>query len=154
MKIVEYKQQYWGTAVSRLFAAIYPEWEAEMLNKIAYDEQNPRHVITLLALQAGKPIGQINVFKTGLDAQLCNVGYHVHPDWQQQGIGSSLLTHLLQLPNKLADGFVIQTTEDNHASQKLARKFGFQPASPALLNTYQTQLKSLQMERGVCLHLA
>jgi len=154
MTIVEYNQQDWGTAVSRLFAAIYPEWDADMLNKIAYDEQKPQHIMTLLALQAGTPIGQINVFKTGLDAQLCNVGYHVHPDWQQQGIGSSLLAHLLQLPNKLADGFVIQTTEDNHASQKLARKFGFQPASPALLNTYQTQLKSLQMAHGVCLHLA
>lgn len=154
MNILEYKKCEWGSAVTKLFSVIYPDWPLSNCARMAYDENHPLHILTLVAVSGGSPIGQINVFSVGESAKLGNVGYHVHPDWQRKGVASRLLAEVLpRVAGTFKDGLVVQCHESNLASQALAVKFDFKPASDTLVACYRHYLKLLN-DDGVCFHLS
>jgi len=154
MDIVNYDRNKWGILVTELFAFIYPNWEESMCNRMAYDEKHPLHIFTLLAIKNGVPIGQLNLFRVEESSDLVNIGYHVHPFWQRQGVASALMKEALQRRDRLLNnGLVIQTNDWNTPSQMLAIKYGFTLASEQLINQYRNKLKCLAHADGVCLHL-
>ncbi len=121
---------------------------------MAFDENIPNHLITLLIFSDIELIGQINVFRIKEGGDLANVGYHVHPSFHNNGIGSMLLQSVLNEIKMPSDGLVVQTTSDNFASISLARKFGFCEVPDEIVNKYRHNLKFNQTSKGVCLHLS
>jgi RimJ/RimL family protein N-acetyltransferase len=152
--IVEYECKRHRESIISLFTAIYPQWSASECRRMAYDENQPRHWLTLLAIQGERAVGQTNLFSLDSHHRLGNIGYHVHPGFQRKGIGSLLLSRVDPRDiNRFKDGIVIQTTTDNHGSIALARKAGFIPAPRSLVKRHGRWLKSTRMSKGVCLHL-
>jgi GNAT superfamily N-acetyltransferase len=153
MQIVEYAHKMWSIAVTGLLSAIYPDWLPVQWERLSYDENLPLHLVTLLAVHGETPVGQINVFCICENAALGNVGYHVHPDWQGNGIGSLLLcTAWPTIVNVFEDGLVIQTTLSNTASKAHAAKAGFLAVRPGLVENYGTGLQFRRNVAGVCFH--
>jgi GNAT superfamily N-acetyltransferase len=154
MKIVEYDKDRWSDGVRRLFAAIYPDWSQAQCQRMAYDADNPLHVLTLLAVRSGLPLGQINVFRVGKSAELGNVGYHVHPDWRRKGVASLLLCEAWpRVADRFADGLVIQTNEWNGSSKGFALKAGVVPASEGFIAAHRKYLKFHAYDDGLCFYL-
>jgi len=154
MDIVTYEQKSCGDAVTNLFSAIYPEWGAAQCMRMAYAETHPSHALTLLAMEGGLLVGQINIFKVGKSAQLANIGYHVHPDWHRKGVASLLLNAaLIKITDRFNDGLVIQTTESNIPSKALAIKAGFTDVTEEIINVYRDSLKFHAYDDGICFYL-
>ena len=72
-------------------------------------------------------VGAVYAFSDGeLDASIH--GLAVHPDFQKRGIGSALMTSLLEeFPEHMA---LLLTAEQQH--QPIYRKFGFRPLKTAM----------------------
>ncbi|GDY25805.1 hypothetical protein AHAT_16950 [Agarivorans sp. Toyoura001] len=154
MRVVNYNKNRWGAAVADLFASIYPDWDTQQCNRMAYDETHPWHVLTLLAVEGCDLVGQINIFRVGESAEMANVGYHVHPHWHRKGVASLLLSGALaKITNIFSDGLVIQTNESNIASIALARKLGFVELPKEIFTYYCHSLKFHSVDDGVCFHL-
>jgi RimJ/RimL family protein N-acetyltransferase len=154
MPVIEYASRTHRKKVIRLFAAIYPQWPEAECRRMAYDEKQPHHRLTLLAMHHETPVGQINLFSIDPDQRLGNIGYHVHPNWQRKGVGSLLLNKAgVMIDGHFQDGVVVQTTTDNVGSISLARKAGFAEAPDDLLARHSCWLKLLRLANGLCLHL-
>lgn len=154
MPVIEYVSSAHRKKVIRLFAAIYPQWPEAKCRRMAYDEKQPHHRLTLLAMRHETPVGQINLFSIDPDQRLGNIGYHVHPDWQRKGVGSLLLTKAgVSMEGLFQDGLVVQTTADNAGSICLAREAGFTQAPDDLLKRHARWLKLSGSADGVCLYL-
>jgi len=153
MDVVTYDKKSYGDAVAKLFSAIYPEWDTAQCMRMAYAETHPAHELTLLAMEGGLLVGQINVFKVGKSAQLANIGYHVHPDWHRKGVASLLLNAaLIKITDRFNDGLVIQTQRSNTASTALAIKSGFSVADETIINAYHDALKFHLYDDGICFY--
>ncbi len=129
MRIVGYTKCEHAEQVKDLFRAVYPDWEDAVLERMAYDEKHPAHIQTKLAIQNSLVIGQANAFWLDREKRIANLGYHVHPSCQRQGLGRRLARALIADLSAEVDYFVVLTTSDNHASQKLCEKLGFAPPS-------------------------
>lgn len=77
---------------------------------------------------AGQLIGfQYSTINRAGEAHL--VRLTVHPDFQGQGVGASLLRKTLShFQQRNAKTITLNTQSDNHASHRLYRRFGFEPA--------------------------
>lgn len=137
--------------MQRLFQSIYPD-SPEMAGRMSYAEDNPLHLKTLLALQNGEAIGHINVFRVCERGELANIGYHVHPHFHLQGIGSLLIEGVLSGAPMVRDGLVVQTVSDNAASIALAKKYGFDNVPQEILAKYGHYLKFKHRPNGICLY--
>lgn len=129
MCIVDYIKTDHANQVRVLFRAIYPDWDEVMLGHMAYDETHPAHLQTKLACENSLVIGQANAFWLAREKRLANLGYHIHPGHQRQGLGYRLTSALIAALSDQVDYFVILTTENNLASQRLCEKLGFTPPS-------------------------
>lgn len=127
INIVNYAKAEHAQQVLVLFKEIYPEWDDTLLNYMAYDENHPAHLQTKLAIEAGFVIGQANAFWLDREKRIANLGYHLHPGYQRQGLGYRLAQALIADLSNQVDYFVVLTTADNRASQKLCEKLGFTP---------------------------
>lgn len=154
MPIVEYENKLHRKGVIDLFAAIYPQWSVPECRRMAYDENQLCHRLTLLALRGKRAVGQINLFSIDPHHRLGNLGYHVHPRFQRRGLGALLLLRVAPaLEGLFQEGLVVQTTAENTASIGLACKAGFLPAPEELLGRSAHWLKVTRMESGRCLYL-
>jgi RimJ/RimL family protein N-acetyltransferase len=152
--VVQYENKLHHKNVISLFAAIYPLWSASECRRMAYDENQPRHRLTLLAMQEERAVGQINLFSLDPDHRLGNLGYHVHPSFQRRGVGALLILRAApSVEGLFQDGLVVQTTAENAGSIALARKAGFLPAPEELLGRQAHWLRAARMESGRCLYL-
>jgi len=74
-------------AIVKLFQEIYRHWAMENINRAVYDENAPLHVIIKVAVVDDKIVGQANVFRFKNNKSTAHLGFHVHPEYQRQGIG-------------------------------------------------------------------
>jgi ribosomal protein S18 acetylase RimI-like enzyme len=71
----------------------------------------------------GRDVGYLKIERSAKEIFLANV--HVHPDYQNQGVGSSVIKSLLV--DAKQEGVVVnlKVLKVNHAAQRLYKKFGF-----------------------------
>lgn len=90
-----------------------------------YDEKYPSHIKTKVMFEDGDIIGQANAFWISREKGIANIGYHVHPAYQQKGVGYQLTRSLLDDLSNGVRYFAVLTTDDNISSQRLCEKLGF-----------------------------
>lgn len=151
--IITYDSDVHKKKVIHLFNRIYPNWTQDECKRMGYEAERSDHALSLLVVYKHQLIGQLNVFGVCNDCSLGNIGYHIHPEWQRQGVGSALMKNaLLCLGKYYDDGLVIQTTIDNVAAINLAGKFGFSDAPVKMIEKYTRHLKFLSVG-GVCVYI-
>ena len=136
--------------IIKLFKEIYPDSSMVDINRAAYDERSPLHVSTKVAVVNDKIVGQANVFCLQHNKNVANLGYHVHPDYQRQGIGQRLAIEVMKDANeKDIKTIVVQTERDNVAGLKLAEKMGFSEVSKLFIDENMSSLKLCRLKDGV-----
>jgi RimJ/RimL family protein N-acetyltransferase len=156
MKIVDYSKDTMGEDVARLFGEIYPGWSSEDVQRVLYDEKSPLHVATKVAIIKNRAVGQTNVFLLQHKKSIANIGYHVHPCYQRQGIAQRLTLEVIRAAKeKGVETIVVQTERANIAAISLARKLGFSEASPKFTAENTNCLKLHRLKNGIllCKHI-
>ena len=95
MKTVDYSKEKMDRDIARLFREIYPGWSEEYIQRALYDEKSPLHVATRVAIVDNRFVGQANVFLLQHNSSIANIGFHVHPHYQRQGIGQRLAIEVM-----------------------------------------------------------
>jgi RimJ/RimL family protein N-acetyltransferase len=153
MKISDYRKETMCNDIINLFKEIYPDSSMEDIKRAAYDEKSPLHVSTKVAVINDKIVGQANAFYFQHNKTIANLGYHVHPEYQRQGIGQRLATEVMKdAKEKDIKTIVVQTEKDNVAGLKLAEKLGFSEVSKSLKEENANSLKLCGLKDGVVLH--
>jgi RimJ/RimL family protein N-acetyltransferase len=152
MKITDYSKSTMCDDIIQLFKEIYPDSSMEDIKRAAYDENAPLHVSTKVAIINDKIVGQANVFHLQHNKTIANLGYHVHPEYQRQGIGQRLATEAMKdAKEKDIKTIVVQTERDNVAGLKLAEKLGFSEVSKSFIYENANSLKLCRLKDGVIL---
>lgn len=109
----------------QLLERVYPNC-SEIVKKLTYKKEHPLHIMTVVAVENDKIIGQANIFKKQVLGGIINVGYHVDPLNRSKGIATKIVGSAIE--KAIAKGyndFHIMTAPENIAAQCVANKLGF-----------------------------
>jgi GNAT superfamily N-acetyltransferase len=132
---------YRQTLGEDLFAAMYPDWQADKARQVrtACLPENPAMVS--VAVEDGQVVGFITYYSNDA-SHVGEIGNNaVHPDWQGRGIGPEMYHHTFQRLRALGMRFVeVHTGGDPaHAPARRAyEKAGFDVSLPGV--TYYRRL--------------
>lgn len=125
---IAYKTYYFPAMqqdIHDLFEAIYPD-DPTKITRLCHNGESPYHVCTKVAYIWDNIVWQANVFYADEQHVLANLWYHVHPNFQQQGIGYALAQAVLSEAKTCWVHYVlIKTSPQNTWSIALAKKLWF-----------------------------
>jgi len=152
MEILNYSKDKMGEDIVQLFKEIYPNEPMEHIMRAAYDEGSPLHVVTKVAIVDDRIVGQANIFYLQHNKTMANIGFHVHPKYQRQGIGRTLASKAMkEAKEKGIRIIVVQTERDNSAGVQLAEALGFSEVSKVFIDENANGLKLCRLKNGIVL---
>ena len=115
-----------GDEIKLFLKKVYPK-NPQIVKKMSYNEKTRKdHISTKIAMKNNEIIGQSNIFTLDKNRSIANLGYHVHPDFRNQGIGENLSRGVISEAKKQkVKIIIIQTKKSNSSSLALAKKLGF-----------------------------
>ncbi|HAQ62296.1 TPA: hypothetical protein DCR49_09935 [Candidatus Delongbacteria bacterium] len=153
MLISDYEQSKMSQGIRQLFLEIYPD-DPSLAEKMNFNENRVRHICTKVAMINGKIVGQANVFSFKGRPDIANLGYHIHPDYRNQGIGEKLSKATIdKVKNTALSILLIRTELKNIGSIKLARKLGFTEPTNEFQKANEELISSDNIKEMICMVL-
>ena len=117
-----------------LYQSVFPDWRQEKREQLSSDLENDK-ITTFVVEKKNKVIGFINLVVHEKE-EYAEIGHNaVHPDYQGQGIGTSMYEYVLDLAQEKGMDYVEVSTggDPSHAPARRAyEKAGFSAKVPSV----------------------
>lgn len=111
---------------------VHPDWDPEAFYRGLVDDAadqvagGPENSTTYVIMNDGIDVGRLRLITTPQQVEIA--GLQVHPDHQNRGIGTAVITNILEQPGTDGISVVLDVELDNPNARRLYERLGFTPS--------------------------